>query len=97
MQKFYEELLFFQGDEANEILEFFEAHSVEETIDYLCNWVCDGGEIRTEKPWGRSDNVFKTDDGYVLSVNSSIGYIGLCRIVDKDYVYYHKPQLLESN
>lgn len=88
----YYDIVFITGDEATEPLEILDQHGENAAIEYLAQWDY-GAEMehtpKTEKPWGSSDRVYKTDAGngqtYFLSWNSRLGYISLTR--GKTYLY----------
>lgn len=80
----YERIVFLQGEEATAALDELEAHGEEEAIEYLSQWdMGDGGDIHDEPASGDSDNVYESDDGYRLSYNTRLGYIGLERLVEE--------------
>jgi hypothetical protein len=57
--------------------------SEEAAVEYLAQWdMGDGGDIHDEPASGNSDDVYETDDGYRLSYNTGLGYIGLERLVE---------------
>ena len=79
----YERIVFLQGEEASTALDELEAHGEEETIEYLAQWdMGDRGEITDEPASGGNDFVYESNDGYRLSYNPWLGYIGLERIIE---------------
>ena len=75
----YERIVFMQGEDADEALAILDEQGRCAAIDYLCQWDCgDGGDIHDEPGNGSSDHVYRKD-GYRLSYNPAIGYIGLER------------------
>lgn len=81
----YANLYFAQGEDANEMLDFFDENGAQDTVHHLLGLVDrDSDDILEEKPWGESDDVYKVDEGsdkFRLSVNERLGYIGLSRVV----------------
>jgi hypothetical protein len=83
-QERYEDVVFLQGSEADEALEILKQEGPEAAIKHLSQWHDFGnGMGREELPHGSSDDTFEKD-GYHLSWNAPIGYIGL--------VYDHKHE-----
>ena len=92
----YERIIFMQGDDADEPLAILfnrepghsfpyylgvTAESVAATFAYLAQWDSgDGGEITDEPSSGTSDDVWE-EDGYRLSANLGLSYVGLERVV----------------
>lgn len=79
----YQEIVFLQGDEADEALKILNEKGEAAAIKHLSDWDCgSSNEWQKEVPWGTSDRtVFKS--GYYLSYNEGLGYIGLTRPVSK--------------
>lgn len=75
----YERVVFFQiGDEADEILNIIDDDGPEAAIEYAAQWHYPGEhETAAEMGHGSADNVFHSDDGYILSWNTGLGYAGL--------------------
>lgn len=83
-QKYYE-IVFMQGEEADEPLKILDNKGESAAIEYLADWDY-GGEMEhteVEAPWGPHDDTFEEDD-YVLSYNDRLGYIGLVRKVKEE-------------
>lgn len=75
-------IVFAQGEDANEPLSILDAKGEEAAIEYLAQWDNgDKGEEFDEPAAGESDDVYETDDGFRLSYNTHLGYIGLERRV----------------
>ena len=73
-----ERIVFVQGDEADEPLSILDIDGTEAAIEYLARWHYPGEhELAQEPAAGSSDDVFETDDGFVLTWNMRLGYIGL--------------------
>ncbi len=73
----YEDVIFLQGDEANEALEILSTLGKEAALKHLQQWHYPGqGMGRNEESHGSSDRVYRKD-GYIMSWNPHIGYIGL--------------------
>ena len=82
-QERYEDVVFLQGDEAEEALSILDNDGEEAALNYLAQWHSPGhGMGRNELPHGSSDETFEKD-GYHMSWNSSLGYIGL--VYDTEY------------
>ena len=76
----YERIIFAQGDDAAEILDILEADGVESAADYMAQWWNPGEhEIADELSAGTSDDTCELPDGFVLTWNFGLGYIGLER------------------
>lgn len=83
-QKYYE-IVFLQGEEADEPLKILHDKGEEDALKYLEQWDY-GKEMEhspMEQPWGADDDNFETDE-YVMSWNSGLGYIGLVRKVKEE-------------
>lgn len=74
----YENVVFMQGHDAEEALEILNTHGEEAAIEHLKQWHYPGEhEIVPEIGAGTQDTVHETDDGYILTYNNPLGYIGL--------------------
>jgi hypothetical protein len=84
----YFEIIFLQGDAAREPLALLDEQGEGAAIDHLARW--DFGHESEHspsfKPWGVCDNVYRQGE-YVLSYNTRLEYIGLCRIAGKEARY----------
>lgn len=85
----YANIVFVQGDEAEEPLKILDEQGSDEAAKYLSQW--DNGEyddVSDEAPWGESDSVEVVtvpDAGkYILTYNTGLGYIALVKKVRKD-------------
>jgi len=73
----YENVVFIQNEEADEPLRILNSQGEEAVIDYLSQWHNPGEHETSETPGsGGSDSVYEKD-GYILSYNEGLGYIGL--------------------
>jgi len=73
----YENVVFLQGDEAYEPLERLDREGEDAALEYLKQWHYPGEhEGARELLHGRSDKTYEKD-GYTMSWNPNIGYIGL--------------------
>lgn len=80
----YTLIVFLQGEDADEPLAILDSQGESAAIDYLAQWdYGDAGEDFDEPSSGTDDDVHETDDGYRLSYNTRLGYIGLERINDQ--------------
>ena len=77
-----EDVVFMQGDEAQEYLDLLDNEGAEVALEKLKEWHYPNEHAtRTELPNGSSDRTFKQGQ-YFLSWNSGLGYIGLSYIVE---------------
>ena len=76
----FEDIVFLQNSEADEVLNIIEENGEEAGLQYLLQWDQGGGEgeLRLIHPAGLRDNSFENEH-FVMSYNSKIGYAGLCR------------------
>lgn len=73
----YEEVVFMQGDEAQEPLQILKDQGQDAALEYLKQWHDVGNHMGSnELPHGSSDQTYDKD-GYHMAWNDSIGYIGL--------------------
>ena len=80
----YENIVFAQGDDADEPLEILDSEGPWAAVDYLQEWHYPGEhEINDELQAGGSDEVYRTAEGYVLTWNTGLGYIGLEYEIDE--------------
>ena len=74
----YERIIFMQESEAEEALDILDEEGEDAAIEFLAQWHNPGEhETSDEESAGDDDDVYEDDDGYILSWNSRIGYIGL--------------------
>jgi len=79
----WERIVFMQGEEASDVLGMLDTEGIDSVLDYLAQWDNgDGGDIHAEPASGSSDDVYE-EDGYRLTWNNGLGYIGLEREVSK--------------
>ncbi|MBB3023926.1 hypothetical protein [Helcobacillus massiliensis] len=80
-------VVFLQGSEADEVLELIDVEGVQAGIAHLAQWdfgdettgaAFVNGEVYDELPGGQWDRSFEAD-GYVLTYNPQMGYVGLVR------------------
>ena len=73
----YENVVFVQGEEADEPLRILNDEGEEAALEYLKQWHDFGNHEGTDQLGaGSSDSTFEKD-GYIMSYNPRIGYIGL--------------------
>lgn len=73
----YEDVVFLQGEEADEALDILNNEGKDAAMDYLIQWHDPGHHMgKNELGIGSSDQTYRRD-GYIMSWNSSFGYIGL--------------------
>lgn len=78
----YQRIVFMQGDEADEPLRILDEQGEESAIEYLSQWDYGEGEVFDDPSSGTDDDVYETGDGYRLSYNTRLGYIGLESIIE---------------
>jgi hypothetical protein len=73
------DIVFLQDSEATVVLDLLDSDGEQAAMDYLKQFDMgeyDGDEL--DKPsHGRADHVYR-DGRYIMSYNTSLGYIGLC-------------------
>lgn len=73
----YEDVVFMQGEEADEALEILDNKGEDEALRYLKQWHYPGEHMGSDSlGHGGSDRTYE-DDGYIMSWNTSLNYIGL--------------------
>lgn len=74
----YEQVYFAQGSDAHLPLEILGNEGPDRAIEYLKQWHYPGEhEVREESSAGNADFHHETPDGYLLSANNALEYIGL--------------------
>lgn len=88
----YSEIVFMQDDEGREVVDRLAnvdgvvaygptEESIEATVEYLAQWdYADDYDVRDTLSAGAHDIVIE-HNGYVLSFNVGLGYVGLARII----------------
>lgn len=81
----YLEIVFIQNEEAETPLKILEEQGEDAAMNYLRQWDYgdEDGEIYDENPGGSSDSVYRKGN-YVMTYNTSLGYVGLCKIIDEE-------------
>lgn len=80
----YEEVVFFQGHEADHALNILMEDGKDEAMEYLKQWHYPGEHDGSEElGHGKLDKNYEKD-GYIMSWNSAIGYIGLVYDTEHD-------------
>ena len=73
----YEDVVFMQGEEANEPLEILDTQGEDAAMEYLKQWHQPGQHMGSvDLGHGSSDRTYEKD-GYIMSWNSQLNYIGL--------------------
>jgi len=80
-QKRYQRIVFMQGEEADEPLQILADKGRVAAVDYLAQWDMERGEEFDEPASGSDDDIYTTRDGYRLSWNRGLGYIGLEKVI----------------
>jgi hypothetical protein len=84
MRTRYARIIFAQGDDAIEPLAIYDDEGADAAIDYLAQWDCgEYCDLSRDSSAGASDSQV-TIGAYVLTVNESLGYIGLELIIEVD-------------
>jgi len=73
----YEEVVFLQGHEAEEALDILAQYGENEALAFLTQWHDSGNHMGTTQAPGNSSAQTFQKDGYTMSYDTSIGYIGL--------------------
>jgi len=78
----YRHIVFLQGDAAMEALSNLELRGIESTINMLTEYDLSPESCRHTdySPAGESDTSFITKNGFELTWNDRLGYIGLCEL-----------------
>lgn len=76
-------IVFIQNEEAEESLKILEEYGEAAALRYLRQWDYgeSDGEIYDENPGGSGDSVY-CEGSYVMTYNTSLEYIGLCKIIE---------------
>jgi hypothetical protein len=106
----YENVVFLQGDDANEPLRILNDEGEDAALEYLKQWHYPGEHQGVAKLGaGTADNVYEKD-GYILTWNDKVGYIGLeydlnynespaenslQDFIKEEVLKFHKKNLLE--
>lgn len=73
----YEDVVFLQGDSADEAIEILDNQGEDAAMDYLIQWHEPGHHMgSSELSHGSSDSTYERD-GYIMSYNIPLNYIGL--------------------
>lgn len=72
----FENIVFLQGEEANEVLQMLDIIGVEQTLNYLQNLHFSNEHTIIEDPSSDNDEKY-SKDGYLMTWNTRLGYIGL--------------------
>lgn len=78
-KRIYEEIVFLQGDEANEALDLLDKDE-NEALAYLQAFDMGEGRDSMDVPWGPADSVSYFANGYVISYNTGLNYIALTHV-----------------
>lgn len=77
-------LVFIQGEEANPFLDLIEETGYDKCLEQLRDYIVDCPEITDSAPYGSSDTVIDFDNGFILSYNSSVGYVSLTQTINRN-------------
>lgn len=80
----YEQVFFAQEHEADDILDMIDNKGEAATLEYLKQWHYPGEHMTRDNPGRGSDDRVFEKDGYILSYNPRIGYVGLEYKLDDD-------------
>ena len=73
----YEDVVFIQGEEADEPLQILNTQGEDAALNYLKQWHEHGSHMGSNELGHGSDDEIYEKDGYIMSWNPRIGYIGL--------------------
>lgn len=73
----YEDVVFMQGEEADEPLEILNSQGKDAAMEYLKQWHDSGNHMGSQELGHGTEDQTYEKDGYIMSWNSRIGYIGL--------------------
>ena len=73
----YEDVVFLQGDEAYQPLEILDTKGQDAAMEYLKQWHSPGEHQGSQELGHGSDDQTYEKDGYIMTWNTRIGYIGL--------------------
>lgn len=75
----FENVVFCQGDDAEEPMRILDEHGEDAAVEYLAQWHYPGEHETRHGDCGAgsADWTYETDDGYILAYNLHLGYIGL--------------------
>jgi hypothetical protein len=91
----YEDVVFIQGEEAQEPLDILDNEGPDAALEYLKQWHDPGHHMgREDLGHGTSDETYEKD-GYIMSWNSRLGYIGL--IYDLSYMDEGRTNIAEKS
>ena len=78
-------IVFIQNEEAEEPLRILEDQGEGAALRYLRQWDYreEEGEVYDENPGGSGDSVYR-EGNYIMTYNTSLGYIGLCKIMETE-------------
>lgn len=78
----YLNIVFIQNEEAAEPLKILEEQGESAALRYLRQWDYgeNDGEIYDENPGGSGDSTYR-EGNYIMTYNTSLEYIGLCKII----------------
>ncbi len=79
----YIQIVFLQGDEAEEVLNIIDEKGELAGIEYLNQWNFNEGEIiEGELPAGKGDFTFKEGD-FILNYRPVLSYAGLVQLIEE--------------
>jgi len=91
----YEEVVFLQGDEAYQPLEILNTKGKDAALEYLKQWHYPGEHQGSQELGHGTEDQTYEKDGYIMSWNSGIGYIGLqydlSKMNEDDEQMSHQP------
>lgn len=81
----YQEIVFMQNENAEEALKILNEQGEEAAMNHLKQWDYgeNEGEIYEQNPGGSNDHIYRQGD-CIMTYNESLGYIGLCRIINEE-------------
>lgn len=73
----YQRIVFLQDDDASEAITIFNDKGFRAAISYLAQWYMDPPDELFDTPAAGTEDDVYTWKGYILTVNTHFGYIGL--------------------
>ena len=75
--KQYEDIVFLQGEQAKKAFDILNTEGIDKTLEFLKEWHYHGEHKLANSLYaGTSDETYEKD-GYIISYNPNLGYIGL--------------------
>ena len=76
----YRQIVFMQGDDADETMQILDEHGKKAALDHLLQWDNGDGDVRSTSSAGSNDYIYKHGN-YIMSYNLGLPYIGLEEVI----------------